>query len=325
MNLIDRFYLNFAKLFPVKYRNHLKKQFAYAGLRIDPNSWLGSLNVFAVLLAIAVTIVPWAIFNDFNIIYLLISLVAFFLIHLTFYLFIYFKVEDRARRVEEVLPDFLQLISANLQAGMTPFQALKHSGREEFGPLKEEIDYAVSRAMGTESFIEVLLTITTRVKSELFARSMKLFTTAMKSGGHLAVLLGELSRDISETRSLKRELVTNTKTYTAFILFTIICGTPLLLSIAIKFVEMITDIQAKVPSSIGYGMGFLVGDVGITAPFLMKISIALLVINSLLATMLLGVIKEGRMRSGLRKFPFVAIACLIILAVSRYLIGTRFL
>jgi len=325
MKLIDRFYLNFARFFPKIYRNHLKKQFIYAGLKLEPDTWLGSLNILTILMVIIIVILPWSIFKYFKINYLIIAISLFFIIHLIAYLVIHFKVEDRTKRIDEVLPDFLQLISANLIAGMTPFQALKHSSRKEFGPLKEEIDYAVSRALGTESFIEGLLTITRRVKSEIFERSMKLFTTAMKSGGRLATLLSELSRDIAETRSLKKELVTNTKTYTAFIMFTIVFGTPLLLSISIRFIEMITAIQAKVPENIGYGVGFLIGEVSITAPFLTKISIVLLILTSLLASMLMGVIKDGKARSGLRRFPFIAIACLIVFVITRTLISTKFM
>lgn len=324
MKFIERFYLDFARLFPRKYRNHLKKQFIYAGLKTEADLWLGSLNLVTILFFIIIIILPWSIFNYFQIIYLIIAFFLFFLIHLASYLLVYFKVEDRTKRIEEALPDFLQLISSNLKAGMTPFQALKHSSREEFGPLKEEISYATSRALGTGSFIEVLLTITKRVKSELFERSMKLFTTAMKSGGHLAVLLEELSRDMAETRSLKKELVTNTKTYSAFIMFTIVFGTPLLLSIGVRFVEMITEIQAKVPEGVGFGVGFLVGEIAITAPFLTKVSVALLIITSLLASMLMGVIREGKAKTGFRRFPFIAIACIVIFIITRILIAAKF-
>lgn len=323
MRAKERVYAIFAKLAPFAYRRHLKEQLIYAGEKASVEMWLGSVNVLSFLAFALAALIPFALYRGFELIYLVVGAAALFLTELTAYLLLYLKVEDRTRRIEEVLPDALQLVAANLRAGMTPYQALKLSARKEFGPFKEEIEHATALALGTESFSEALLSISRRVKSDMLERSMKLFTTAMRSGGHLAQLLEELSKDIAETRSLKKELVTNTKTYTMFILFTIIVGTPLLLAIAVHFVRIISEMHAP-GSAVGFGMSFLAGEIAITPEFLTRVSFVLLTVTSVLASMLMGVIQEGKSKLGLKYAPFVIIGSFAVFFTVRRLIGGFF-
>ena len=246
----------------------------------------------------------------------------FIFIQIISYLMVYFKAEERTKRVEDALPDAFQIIAANLRSGMTPFQALKLATRKEFGPLQEEIKYATSMALGTESFSDTLLRMSDRIRSDMLDRALKLFTTAMRSGGHLASLLEELAADISETRALKNELRTSTKTYTAFIMFTIVIGTPLLLAISINFVDMVAKMQAKTGiTTAGFGMGFLAGEVTMTADFLTKISLFMLIMTSLLASMLMGVINEGKPKYGLKYAPTIIIGCMVVFFIAKYVVG----
>ena len=325
MQLKHRLYYGFVKLVPIKYKEHVKYLLNYSGEDITAEAWLGSTTLLSILMFILISIAPKSVFGFFQPIYFIFAIIAFFLVQIASYMMIYFKVEDRRKRVEKVLPDALQLIAANLKAGMTPFKALKLSARKEFGPLEEEIRYATAKALGTESFSKTLLRMSEHIKSDMLERSMKLFTTAMRSGGHLAKLLEELARDIAETNSLKKELTTNTKTYTLFIMFTIILGAPLLLAISIYFVDVITAMQAKTTATTaGFGMAFLAGEITITVDFLNKVSIGMLIITGLLASMLLGVITEGKIKHGLRYSLIIIIAALVVFAISKYVIGIFF-
>ncbi len=321
----ERAYLDFARVCPKAFREHVARVLAYGGSAEDVNSYLGSSILLSFIVFIAVSLIPWALGMGFREMYFIFGLAFFILVQAVYYMLAYLKAEDRTARIEAVLPDALQLVSANLKAGMTPFQALKASSRKEFGPLKEEIDRAVAKSLGTESFEEALMQISQRIKSELLERSLKLFTSAMKSGSHLAALLEELSKDIAETRSLKKELTTNTKNYMMLIMFTVIIGTPLLMAIAVHFLGIITDLQAKTgASAAGFGMEFLAGEIAISTDFLAKISVFLLIMTSLLACMFIGVLKEGKAKYGLRYSPVVLAGSFAVFFIVRYLIGRVF-
>lgn len=323
MRLIDRIYINFAELLPHTYRKNFAKLLVYAGVDLNADIWLGSALMLGFFVFTIIIIIPWAFFLAFTYKYIFYAFLALALVNIAAYLVIYFKAEDRTNKVEDSLPDALQLVSANIRSGMTPFQALKFSARKEFGPLKEVVDYAIARALGTESFADVLMKMSERIRSEIFERTLKLFTSSMKSGGKLAKLLEELSNDIAETRGLKRELVTNTKSYQMFIMFTIIVGTPLLLATAIHFIGMITETQqvADIGTTGSFGLNILSGEIAITASFLNSISIVFLIVTAVLAAILIGVIAEGKPKYGFKWAPIIITGCLVMFYISKYFIS----
>jgi len=324
MEFRERFYLDIARIFPVSYRSHLKEEIKFGGGKFDADTYLGSTTILAILAFLITLLAPYAWSNEFAVRHVGYALIVFVVIELVAYLVVYFKAEDRTKRVEEVISDALQLIASNVRAGMTPYQALKLAARKEFGPLKEEIERATALALGTESFSKTLLRISDRIRSETLERALKLFTTAMKSGGHLATLLEELALDIDNTKSLKKNLVTSTKQYISFIMFTIIIGAPLLLAISIEFVRIVTGMQSKAGSVTAAGLGGLVGEISITPSFLVKLSIIMLLLTSLLACILLGVIIEGKPKYGFKYSPIVIIGSLVAFFVLRYIIANFF-
>ncbi len=322
MELINRVNLTLSRLFPKSYKSNFSQILIYGGIKKPSYQILGSSVIYCFIVFTIINLIPLAIFQKYDFLYLGIAVGSILFIQIMIYMYYFFKMEDRTAVVEESLPDLLQLVAANLRAGMTPFQALKHAARDEFGCLKDEILYASSRSLGSESFSKSLMNISKRINSEMLERAMKLFTTAMKSGGQLAQLLEELSRDIAETKSLKRELVTNTKTYSMFIMFTVTVGTPILLSIAIQFVKMITGLQVKTGgSSNDFGMSFLAGEVVVSVEFLTWLSIGMLICTSILSSMLAGVISEGKAKYGLRFAPAVIAGSLIAFLIAGNMIG----
>jgi flagellar protein FlaJ len=241
------------------------------------------------------------------------------------YLMVYFKVESRTARMEKDLPDALQLIASNLHAGMTPYRAIKLSSRKEFGPLSVEFNKAVSKGLGVNNFSKELLAIGERTQSVILSRTLKLITSSLSSGSHLAMLLEELSEDIADTQSLKNEMVTNTKTYSMFIMFTIIAGAPLLLAISVHFVGMVQNMQQSATLSTDeFGLGFLAGELTVTPEFLTTISFAILAVTSMLATMFTGVITKGNMTSGLKYSPVIMSASMVLFVLAKYIIGNFF-
>jgi Flp pilus assembly protein TadB len=305
-----------ARLYPMRYRRHMNRLFLYSGYEGREEAVLSAQNISAIVVLIAFV----ALYFVLGLSYLLIfAPIGMALVYFGFYFMVYFKMVGRTSNVEKYLPDVLQLVAANVRSGMTPFQALKFSAREEFGELKTEIEHATTKALGTESFSDALSKISGRINSLMLDRVMKLFVSSLRSGGQMAKILQEMAKDISETRALRRELVTNTKTYSMFIFFVVLAGTPFLLVISIRFLEMITAIQSNV-GDVGFGMGFLMGDITISPAFLMVVSVVMLLVTSLSAASLMGVIKEGKIKYGFKYFPMLAILTLIAFFAIDYLI-----
>jgi Flp pilus assembly protein TadB len=317
-------YRAIANLYPRTVQNYLKTLLHNAGESVSLEDWLGAYTLFSLLIWLAVIIVPWTVYGEFSIGYFFIGLAAAIVTLSFVYIIMYLKFEDRIARIEEVIPDMLQLISSNLRSGLTPYQALNISARADFGPLAEEVKLLIKRSQSTESFTGLLLKMGDNIKSEMLDRVVKMFSSAIKAGGKLAQLLQDIAIDISQTKALKDELVTTTRTYITFILFTIIIGTPLLFAISIHFIELISTLQTGQSGAAGFGMGFLNGELSITADFLIKVSLIMLVITSLLTSMLLGVIKEGKELYGLRYSPILIVGTFTTFFIARYLVTVLF-
>ncbi len=82
---------------------------------------------------------------------------------------------------------------------------------------------------------------------------------------------------------------------------------------------MITKIQAEsaatgLDNTIS-SVSFLSGNLGITPDVMRDSAYALLLINSLLSSMFIGVLVRGRAKSGLRHFPLILLACFTALTI----------
>jgi hypothetical protein len=327
MRTADRIYLNISRLLPSGYLNHIRMQLSYAGIEDqDENLYIGMSMLLAIMCPIISIVLGPALGDGIVWWYILLGLTGGILVEVVFYLLIYFQATDRARRAEDALPDALHLIAANMRAGMTPFSALKTAQRKELGPLAIEITRATQRAFGTESFSAVLLRVRERLNSETVDRTLRLFAASLASGGHSAMLLEELARDIIETRQLKKEFMAATKTYSLFIFFTVVIGAPFLLNISIQFVRMISAISAKTKlgSSAALGSSFFSGELPVTVDFLFWLAISMLIITSILASMLMSVIKEGRIKDGFRTAPLIAAAAITVFFIAGNLMQSFF-
>ncbi|MDO8339210.1 MAG: hypothetical protein Q7T16_00985, partial [Candidatus Burarchaeum sp.] len=148
----------------------LRQTLRYAGIYENIEVWLGMRFVVALLFAVAVAMIPFTLLKYLNLLpFVNISEITyehafafvgggagagfatFLIICFIFYMHLYYIIDDRRKRVEKVLPDFLLMVVANLKAGMAPFPAFRKASRPEFGPLEEEIELASARTMGTES------------------------------------------------------------------------------------------------------------------------------------------------------------------------------
>lgn len=311
-------YYFFSTVYPRTYREHFEKMLVYGGDSLGVRYWLGSGIILAICVYVIFLLYPLALFQSFSSWYLLYGFFGFASVQFFLYLFAYFKMEDRKERVEKALPDFLQLMASNVRAGMTPFQAMRLSLRDEFGPLKEEIQVATTRALGTENFSQVLLQIKERVPSELFHRSLELISSSLKAGGKLSQLLDDLAKEVIEVRALRTELVSSTRTYALFILFTVLIGAPLLFAISVHFLSVMTSLQGS--SGVAAGSS-LVGEIGISVEFFVLIAYIFLILTSVLASVLIGVIKVGNYFYGFRYAPFVAGGSVVLFLIFRSLVA----
>ncbi|MFW5746188.1 MAG: type II secretion system F family protein [Nanoarchaeota archaeon] len=252
------------------------------------------------------------------------AFLSVFILFFFAYLILYFIADRRTTKANDVLPDVLKMMSANLRAGMTPYQAMRAAATKEFDPLGQEFLAATNKSIGNVSFEDMVMEIPAHFNSAALSRSLKLFTSSLRSGGRIADLLDELALDISERKSLKNEMVTNTKTNGMFIMFTIIVGTPLLLAISIYFVDVVSGLQAVSGGGggvAGFGLGGLGGEIVISSSFLTAVAYGILFLTGLFACMFMGAMIDGDPKKGMKMSPIVVGASFLVFFISRYAIS----
>ncbi len=176
------------------------------------------------------------------------SLLSFACVWIGVYFVLNLMADKRTEEVEGTLPDVLQIISSNIAAGMTPYNALWVSARKEFGALAEEIKIAQKETLGGKPFSEALTDMGKRVRSHVLQRSVRLLIQGMNAGGELPHILQGIGDDLRQMRLLQKEMAANTMSYMLFILFGMLLGAPLLFSVSIEFVDIINKFQ---PEDIG--------------------------------------------------------------------------
>ncbi|MFH1447620.1 MAG: type II secretion system F family protein [Candidatus Micrarchaeota archaeon] len=308
------------ELAPKKLKIYISQLLLFAGMRMDPREWIGAAFITAISLSIFahILLIVYSTFSPL-LVYLLTGLVFVLAISMV-YTLLYFQMEDRRILSERILPDLLQLTASNIRAGITPMVALRMATRPEFGPLHNEIIYITNKSLGSESFIDTLSEISKRIRSKVLARTILLFASSLRSGGSISKVLETSAEDIRENQELRRDLIAGTNMYVVFILFTVIIAMPALLTISIKFIDMVSEIQTSesfLSKQIGVGMS-----APVSPDFIFMTSICTLVITSVLASLMIGVIHHGRELNGLRYAPLILANSIIFFYLAKtYLIG----
>lgn len=341
--MFERISMIFSLIVPKKLiESKVKTALVYAGSRDDPKRWIGLRIFISMLMGAIGFLIPFSLIPLINVILgteiffepiitvLLmfgLSFGFFLLTAILFYLHISYVIDGRKKMVENILPDFLYLVGNNLKSGMSPFYAFRSAVRPEFGPLSEEIKIATQKSLGVESFSDALKTIGQRIDSKVLNDTTKFFAQALRSGGHIAQLIETTASDIKQTNKLKSELVTSTKMYTLFILFVVVIASPMLLSVSVQFLNILGSIQTQTAgfgggdASVAGGPSFASGGISITPEFMTMVSYGIIVVNSFLASIFIGLLGGGRIRDGLKYAPLMSIAGMILFAIFSIGIG----
>lgn len=233
-----------------------------------------------------------------------------------------FEVSGRIKKIESVFPDFLQLMSSNLRAGMTIDKAMLLSSRPEFSPLDEEI-LKTGKDIATSKDIETALRdLSKRIGSEKINKTILLIISGIRSGGDLAVLLEETSRNMRDREFIEKKAYSNVLMYVIFIFLVVSMFAPALFSLSNILVEVLSKILQNVPDvQSSVSMSFSLSKISISTEFIQYFSVAFILTIDLLASLVLGLISKGEEKQGLKYFIPVAAISLIIFFAAKIIIA----
>jgi len=324
--MIEKIYRRIRWLYPKKYVKWLEQNLAYAGIETSVEKFLALSFLYS--LSFSILLIPLLIpfFAIFGKMIFVLVLVVFIGIQLTIDLMLILIADRKGSFAESVLPDFLQLMAANIRSGLTPDKALLFSARPEFGVLEKEIRAAASKAIAGEPLEDALLSLGNRIKSRIINRTFNLIVEGMKKGGEIANLLEQSAEDIRELKLLKKEIAAQVGMYVIFIFIAVGFASPLLFSFSSYLVETMSNIGSKLKieeASSYMTVGTLkLGVVKFSPDFIRTYSLLTLIFSSIFGSLLIGLLQEGKEKAGIKYIPILLALNIAIYFLSRLLVSS---
>ncbi|MBN2101935.1 MAG: type II secretion system F family protein [Candidatus Aenigmarchaeota archaeon] len=312
------------KMLPYPYRIRVETMLKDAGMSMDIGKFFAKALIVSIL---AATVAGFFAGEYVIFVYAGVFGGTFALMHGL----IYIAMEKRVNFVEEILPDTLELMAANMRAGFIPSRALVLSAREEFGPLADAIKESGKEMLTGGSLEDAFSRLGKFVKSDILGSTMKLINEGTKSGGELVALLEETAIDIRRKHAIKNEVKANILMYGIFIVFAGAIAAPVLYALTIHLVAMMSQFGASTSAGTSsvpmMGMGMFSGGGGgaqISPDFLFIFSILSLIITAFFSGLIIGIIDSGKEKSGIKYIPIFVILALVIFLVSNGMLDAFF-
>lgn len=252
-------------------------------------------------------------------VYSLLSFFAFF-----FLLIVYFVLRKKLRqaaeikKMEDAFPDFVELMSSNLRAGMTIDRALLLSSRKEFAPLDKEILNVGKSIVAGKEISEALIEMADRIGSEKIRKTISLINSGIKAGGNLSVLLEQTAVHMRDRNFVEKRAASNVLMYVIFIFFAVAVGAPLLFGLSSVLVGVLSSLLKDIPTEqAAVNLPFTITKINISPDFVVYFAAIFIVVLDILASMILGLVGKGNEKDGLKyTLPLIAIS-LTVFFVSR--------
>ena len=315
------------KLVPRPALDKYRKLILYSSIDIDPDQFLNLIVIAGLVLSLIGGTITNAYFEYNILVVILASLIVY---GFGAYILLQLSAESKAKFVEDILPDALQLMASNIRAGLTTDKALLLAARPEFGPLKEEIQRIGRETMAGRSFVDALTKSTRRIKSKNMERTFALIVQSLKSGGQLADLLDQSADDMRDQQMIQKEISASVLMYAIFIAIAIVLGAPMLFALSSFLLELLVKnmelITAQMPMSFksmaSSSMPIAVGSISLDPDFAITYSMLSIAISSFFGSIVMGSIMKGEETAGLKYFPVMLIAAICLFYVIHSLLQT---
>ncbi|MBI2107983.1 type II secretion system F family protein [Candidatus Woesearchaeota archaeon] len=266
--------------------------------------------------------ITWTtVFASVIVLWVLVFVVILFGLWMFFYFTLDLQTFRRKQRVEDVFPDFLQLTSSNIKAGMTIDKALWYAVRPRFGVLAKEIESVAKDTMSGVDLKVALRRFAGKYDSTMLKRSINLLIEGLESGGEVGDLLNRIAINIQEQKLMFQEMSSNVTAYTIFITFASIVAAPFLFALSGALINVIRDLSSVLgtvsKATVASGLPLAFGDVGITPSDFKIFAIVSLATTSTFSAMMISTIKNGNVKSGIKYVPiFVGVSITLYLIVQ---------
>ena len=327
----------FGKAFvPKKVIPNLRKYLLKAGFNEVPYKFFGLLFYISALITTLIFITfIFPYLKKFSLFEIYVySFLSWFVVQLffaaLFILLVYFyldlKIYFRTKKMEEQLPDFLQVLSANLKGGMIFERALWAAIKPRFNVLGSEMAKASKKVMTGYETGKALTELTERYDSLMLRRTVDLMISEVESGGNVAELIDRLVDNLKETKELKDEMSASAIAYVIFISVIVVVISPLLFALSFHLLAVITSFISKlsIATQRTAALPFVFSKVNVNTGDFRMFSIIAISIISFFSSLIVAIVEKGDMKGGLKYIPIYVFGSMALYFLFMKVLGTLF-
>ena len=238
------------------------------------------------------------------------------IIIISIYAYMDVLIFNRTRKMEEILPDFLEVVSSNLKGGMSFEKSLWMAINPKFGILANEIALAAKKVM-TGHDVDIALTeFSMKYNSPMLKRSMNLLISQIQSGGEVSAIIDRIVMDLKKTKQLKAEMSASVLTYMIFIGAIVVVISPVLFALSYALLTVISGITELLGASltnVETPLPFEFSEVAIQPKdFAWPFSYMAIGITAVGSSLIVSIIEKGNIKGGLKYIPMFLVTSIII-------------
>ncbi len=304
------------KVFGKRMAGKVAKRLKYAGMKVDEYDWIGFEIVFSTLFAIMVLTVVSAFVNvPLGVIS---SIASWFVVLLILEISVDILIDVRRKFIEEILPDVLNVLSINLRGGLGIEDSLILAAKYEFGFFSRNLSNAAKELHTGKSLAKAIGKLNEDVKSETLDRVIYLILESSATGGELAEVLDKISRSIIRMQNLNKEIQSSVLMYVWYIVLIAGVIAPLLFSIVYFLYGMMSNLTPSVQFNTKISPKF------ISISTIRNFLLVNLLIVGFSSGMLLGVVKNGNAKYGIKYSPILIAIGLLVFFITTILFNSFF-
>jgi flagellar protein FlaJ len=248
-------------------------------------------------------------------------LLIFMAVWLGFLFVIDYLKFKRRTALEEILPEFLRLVSANHRAGLPLDISLWKANRPRFGILSQEINEVARRTYGSGDLIGSLQKFGTKYDSPMLIRVISNIVEGLTSGADIASLLDDISINITTIRNTRKEMASEVENYMLFITVTVLIISPLMFGLTHKMSALIETVKNTLADTMGDGesgvsqmpMQLEFAEEG-SKPFgwyFDKFVYLMVATNSIISVLLMSLVKYGNVKQEIKRIPVYFVIAIV--------------
>jgi flagellar protein FlaJ len=322
--------ITFERLVSRSIVTYVSDELDLSGVKMTVNAFfrIAILGGFAIFIAIPLVLLLYFKFSA--VVAAFFGFVGAAAYEILLYVILEFQIERRKTFVETLLPDYLQLVAANIRSGISLDRAMLLASKPEFGYFKTDVEAMNKQLYSGETMQNALNNLSRKYRSTVLQHSIRLILEAVRYGGALTDLLNQIAKDTRSQQTIQKEISGQLFMYTIFIAFAAIMAAPALYGLTYQMIT-ITDkvwagILAQNPGGLPTaGLSFLKpSPPQITPGMYYDFSIVAIIIITGFGSFTIATISSGAPLRGIRYAPAFVVLGIVIFFVVAAVIGALF-